>query len=192
MTETEFYNLITLLNSKIKDGHTMFLPGQAALDYSNQNEKFFPFYVVISGDKLYVNMNCSPDTLIKEGAELLSINGIKAIEIINQLLLRQIRDGDNKTYPIWILTNYFKEYFSFTFGHPGFFSIDYKTGSTRLQANINALSKTSIKYYRQAKYSNRISLTTEKQGVVLTINKQLNVATLSINKFRYRDIKIAV
>jgi hypothetical protein len=43
MTETEFYNLITLLNSKIKDGHTMFLPGQTALDYGNQNQKFFPF-----------------------------------------------------------------------------------------------------------------------------------------------------
>ena len=183
MTETEFYNLITLLNSKIKDGHTMFLPGQAALDYSNQNEKFLPFYVIISGDKLYVNMNCSPDTLIKEGAELLSINGIKAADIINQLLLRQIRDGDNKTYPIWILTNYFKEYFSFTFGHPNLFSIDYQTGSTHLQTTIKALSKDSVKYYRQAKYSNRILLTNEKTGIALAINKQLNVATLSIKSF---------
>ena len=27
LTELEFYNLITLLNLKIRDGHTMFLPG---------------------------------------------------------------------------------------------------------------------------------------------------------------------
>ncbi len=183
MTETEFYNLITLLNSKIKDGHTMFLPSQAAMDYSNQNENFFPFYLVVSGDKLYVNMNCSSDTLIKDGAELLSINGIKAVDVIDQLLLRQIRDGDNKTYPFWILTNYFKEYFSFTFGHPSLFSIDYKTGSNLLQTTTRALSKDSIKYYRQAKYSNRILPANEKHGIVLTINEQWNVATLSIKSF---------
>ncbi|MEJ7677869.1 MAG: hypothetical protein WKG06_08385 [Segetibacter sp.] len=48
LTEMEFYNLITLLNSKIKDGHTMFLPSERASNYFNQNGKFFPFYVIIS------------------------------------------------------------------------------------------------------------------------------------------------
>ena len=183
MAETEFYNLITLLNSKIKDGHTMFLPGERTTDYYNQNGRFFPFDVVISNGRLYVNMNCSANTLIKDGAELISLNGIKTADIINQLLIRQIRDGDNQTYPVWILTNYFKEYFSFSFGHPDSFSITYKTGNTERQATINALSKDSIKYYRQAKYSNRILSANEKKGIILEINKQLNVATLSVKSF---------
>ena len=183
MTEMEFYNLITLLNSKIKDGHTMFLPSQAALDHGDQNENFFPFYVIISDGKLYVNMNCSSDTLIKAGAELLSINGIKAVDIINQLLIRQIRDGNNKTYPTWILINYFKEYFGFTFGYPSSFSIKYKKGNKEELATIGALSKDSIKYYRQGKYSGRIFVSNEKQGIILTINKQMSAATLIIKSF---------
>lgn len=184
LTEMEFYNLITLLNIKIKDGHTMFLPSEKASDYFNQNGTFFPFYIVISGDKLYVNMNCSPDTLIKEGSEILSINGIWAANIINQLLIRQIRDGNNQTYPVWILTNYFKEYFSFSFGHPATFSIMYKFRNLDLKtAKINSLSKDSIKIYRQAKYPDKVSLTNEKQGIVLEINKQLSTAILCIKSF---------
>jgi hypothetical protein len=183
MTETAFYNVITLLNSKIKDGHTMLLPSERATEYYNQTGKFFPFYVVITSNKLYVNMNCSTDTLIKDRAELISINGIKTPNIINQLLKRQIRDGNNQTYPNWILTNYFKEYFSFSFGHPDSFCITYKIGNIEKQTIINALSKDSIKYYRQAKYSSRVLPTNEKQGIVLKINNQLSIATLSIKSF---------
>jgi hypothetical protein len=183
LTELEFYNLITLLNLKIRDGHTMFLPGQEAMNYFNQKDKFFPFYVMISSGKLYVNMNCSPDPSITEGAELLSINGINTSVIIKQLLLRQIRDGYNSTYPVWILTNYFKEYFGFSFGHPELFSITFKTGNIERKSIINALLKDSINYFRNAKYSNRISLTDKKQGIILNIDKKLNVATLSIKSF---------
>lgn len=111
LTEMEFYNLITLLNSKIKDGHTMLLPSKEATNYFNQNGSFFPFYIIIKNDKLYVNMNCSADTSIKAGAEILNINNISTADIINQLLIRQIHDGDNQTYPLWILTNYFKRIF---------------------------------------------------------------------------------
>jgi hypothetical protein len=184
LTEMEFYNLTTLLNSKIKDGHTMLLPSEKATNYFNQNGKFFPFYIVIANGKLYVNMNCSADTSLKEGAEILSINGIGTANIMNQLLTRQIHDGNNQTYPIWILTNYFKEYFSFSFGHPTTFSMTYKMGNTDQQTTtINALSKDSIRFYKQAKYSNRISTTKEKQGLVLEIQKQLSIATLTIKSF---------
>lgn len=184
LTELEFYNRITLLNSKIKDGHTMLLPSEGASHYFYQNDKFFPFYIVISNDKLYVNMNCSTDKTIKEGAEIMSINGISTTNIINQLLTRQIRDGNNKTYPIWILTNYFKEYYSFSFGHPNTFSITFKMGNTDQQTTaIKALSKDSIRFYQQFKYSNRISTAKEEKGIVLEINKQLSIATLTIKSF---------
>jgi hypothetical protein len=183
LTEMEFYDLITLLNPKICDGHTMFLPGEGATAYYNREGKFFPFYVAIINNKLYVNMNCSSDTSITDGAELLSINGIKTANIIKQLLVRQIRDGNNKTYPTWILTNYFKEYFSFVFAHPDSFSITYKTGNVERQTRVNALSKDSIKYYRQAKYSNRFLSANEQRGIDLKINKQQNVATLVIKSF---------
>ena len=184
LSELEFYNLVTLINSKVKDGHTMLLPSEEAGNYFTENAKFFPFYIAILNNRLYINMNCSADTSIKEGAEILSINGSDTKDILKYLLTRQIRDGNNQTYPIWILTNYFKEYFSFSFGHPNTFSITYKTSKAdKLTKTINALPKDSIRFYRQLKYAKRNSISTEKQGITLQTNKQLSIATLSIKTF---------
>lgn len=184
LSELEFYNLVTLINSKVKDGHTMLLPSEEAGNYFNENAKFFPFYISILNNRLYVNMNCSADTSIKEGAEILNINGSNTKDILKYLLTRQIRDGNNQTYPVWILTTYFKEYFSFSFGHPNSFSIKYKTSkANNLTKTINALPKDSIRFYRQLKYAKRNAIPTEKQGITLQTNKQLSIATLSIKRF---------
>lgn len=184
LSEMEFYNLVTLINAKVKDGHTMFLPSEEALDYYNQKCKFFPFYIAILNNRLYVNMNCSADTLIKEGNEIVSINGINAKDILQELLARQIRDGYNQTYPVWILTTYFKEYFGFSFGHPDVFSVTYRTkNSGTTTATINALSKDSIKYYRESKYLKRVTTGKEKRGIALQLHKQRGIATLTIKSF---------
>ena len=180
----EFYNLLTLVNSKIKDGHSMVLPSEEAGNYFKRNGKFFPFYIAILNNRLYVNMNCSADTSIKDGSEILNINGIDTRDILKYLLKRQIRDGNSQTYPIWILTNYFKEYFSFSYGHPDTFSISCKTGKADCYAKtISALPKDSISFYRKLKYAKRNSVLSENQGISLQTNKQLSIATLTIKSF---------
>jgi Peptidase family S41 len=189
-TEIEFYNLITLLNSKIKDGHTMILPGEEAMAYFAKSESYFPFYVFIKDNKLYVNMNCSSDTSIKTGVEILSINGKSTPEILSQLLIRQIRDGGNETYPNWILNNYFKEYFSFSFGHPSIYSISYRENNSEIQTKtIDALPKDSIRFYKQSKYSHRTSGTNDKQGILLEIDMELKTAILTIKSFDKNILK---
>jgi Peptidase family S41 len=189
-TELEFYNLITLLNAKIKDGHTMMLPGENAMDYFTKNGKFFPFFVFVNNNKLFVQLNCSPDAAIKPGTEIVSINGESSNTIINTLLSRQIRDGDNQTYPTWILNNYFKEYFSFSFGHPPAFSISYIENNAQPQIKtVDALTKDSIRYYKQARYSTIISSPDDKQGISVAINKELKMATLTIKSFDKQILK---
>jgi Peptidase family S41 len=184
LSELEFYNLVTLINSKLKDGHTMLLPGEEAGNYFTKNAKFFPFYLAILNNRLYVSMNCSADTSIKDGAELLRINGRDTKDIVNYLVARQIKDGNNRSYPIWILTTYFKEYFSFSFGHPDTFSITCKTrNGYTITRTIHALPKDSILFYRQSKYPARDSVLNEKQGIIMQVDKQLNIATLTIKTF---------
>ncbi len=189
-TEREFYNLITLLNAKIKDGHTMLLPGEEATAYFTANGKFFPFFVFIKDKKLFVHMNCSADTVIKPGTEILSINGESTAEIMNRLLTRQIRDGDNQTYPYWILNNYFKEYFSFSFGHPPFFTFSYTKNTATIQTTtIGALSKDSIRYYKQSRYSKKTPAATDKDGITVAIDKELKTAILTIKSFDKQLLK---
>lgn len=185
LTELDFYNIITLLNSKIMNGHTMFLPGEKALNYFSKKGKFFPFIVVIEKGKVYVNMNCSADTTIKEGAEILSINNISTSNILDQLLIRQIHDGYNKTYPVWILTNYFKDYFGFSFGHPNTFAISFKTVNGEEQTTvIDALPKDSIEFNKQKKYAIGLSADSNKnKGIILEINKRSRIAILTIKSF---------
>jgi hypothetical protein len=184
LSELEFYNLVTLINSKIKDGHTMLLPGTEAVEYYNESSKFLPFNFSILNERLYVNMNCSSDSSIKEGAEILRLNGSDAKDIIKFLFTRQIRDGYNQTYPIWILTTYFKEYYGFSFGHPNTYTLMHKTTEAdSLTTTINALPKDSIRFYRQSRYANRNSISTEKKGITLQIDKHLSTATLGINSF---------
>jgi Peptidase family S41 len=193
MTVLEFYHLITLLNSKIKDGHTMMLPGEEAVNYFNSKAKFMPLYLVVIDKKLYVKMNCSSDTLLKEGDEVLSINGVGTTEIMQQLLARQVRDGHNETYPNWILSNYFKEYFSFSFGHPNGFTIRHKNESNApAETTINALSKDSIKFYKKTRYATGINNPTNSltgQGIILNIDKERKTATLTIKSFDNRILK---
>lgn len=192
ITELEFYNLITLLNSKIKDGHTMMLPGEEAVDYFNKNAVFMPLYVIAIDNKLFVKMNCSSNKALKEGDEIVSINGVSTTEIMQQLLTRQIRDGMNETYPRWILSNYFKEYFSFSFGHPLNFLIKYKTElNAAVETTIAALSKDSIKFYKNFKYSTSINKIIDPagQGITLRFDKETKTATLTIKSFDKQILK---
>jgi hypothetical protein len=192
MPELEFYNLVTLLNSKIKDGHTMMLPGKEAVNYHNKNSRFLPLYVIAIDNRLYVKMNCSSNIALKDGDEIISINGVSTTEIMQQLLTRQIRDGLNETYPYWILSNYFKEYFSFSFGHPPGFLIRYKNKSTAVaQTSIDALSKDSIKFYKNLKYSASVNKAIDPagQGITLNSDKEKQTATLIIKSFDKQILK---
>ena len=174
MNEQEFLRSITLINGRIGDGHTMFLPSAAAAEYNNTKGKFLPFSVVYLGGKLYITENCSADSTIRRGEEVLRINGTPVPVIMEQLLTRQIRDANNQNYPLWILNHYFTAYYSFSFGQPDQFLLELKEGDEPSHfKNITALTKDSIRHLRQLRYpankSLGVTLEEEGQTCVLTI-----------------------
>lgn len=187
MTETEFYKHITCISSVIKDGHSIILPAERTMEYHTKNSPFLPYHFTISNDHLYVDMVCTKDTSITAGSEIISINNVNASDIIGQLMDRQVRDGYNLSYPRWILNNYFREYYSFSFGHPANYSITYnKNGSidTRI---ISALPKDSIYFYRQLHYPGKTFSRQPNEGIKLQIDKNMNYALLTIKDF-HNDI----
>lgn len=52
MNEQKFLSILTLLNSKIKDGHTMFLPGNDATNFNNSKGRFLPFSIFMTDGKI--------------------------------------------------------------------------------------------------------------------------------------------
>ncbi|WP_176842374.1 S41 family peptidase [Chitinophaga filiformis] len=179
MREQEFLSLITLLHSKIDDGHTMFLPSEATTDANNSTGRFLPFSLTYTDGRLYIIENCSSDTSIGTGEEIISINGEDIAAVMSRLMARQIRDGYNQTYPVWILNHYFAAYYSFAYGHPPQFNLELKDNKDRrYKKQIEALTKDSIQFFRQIRYP-----TVENRGITLEENKDNATAILTISSF---------
>jgi hypothetical protein len=86
MTELGFYLRLLPLIAEIKDGHTnLTLPPEAA-SFLDAQAAFFPFGLRFLNDKAYIFRNLSPDASVKEGAELLAINGTPMTEIVSKLI----------------------------------------------------------------------------------------------------------
>ena len=184
MNEQEFLSILTLLNSKIKDGHTMSLPGNDAMNYNNSKGRFLPFSIFISDGKIFITQNCSYDSTIKPGEEILSINGISTPNIISELMIRQIRDGNILTYPVWILNHYFSSYYSFTFGQPRLFLLELNNATGELyKKQVVALTKDSIRFFSQYRYPNSNPQGVECQGINLEEKPNIKTAILTIKSF---------
>jgi C-terminal processing protease CtpA/Prc len=86
LTELDFYLRLLPLIAEIKDGHTnLTLPPEAAA-FLDAQAVFFPFGLRFLNDKAYIFRNLSPDASLKEGAELLAINGMPMAKIVAELL----------------------------------------------------------------------------------------------------------
>lgn len=188
MSEQELYAHITRLSAIIKDGHTLFFPASTSLEYHNNQSLFFPFKVFYHGDKLYVELNCSLSDEIANGTEIVSINGLPAEQVIQFCLDRMMRDGHNLNYPIWILNQYFAEYYSYFYGYPSEFLLELKTsGGENRSVTVAALPKAKIREIRAARFPNRVTARGLNQepgtGILLKIDILRSIATLSIRDF---------
>jgi len=185
----EFYNLLTLMNTKLMDGHVHIFPKTEWINYQNQHGFFLPFHLTFLGQHLYIDMNNSTDRSISEGTELFSINGEKAADIINFMMSRQIRDGYNQTYPRWILNTWFKEYYGFHFGYPSSFQIEYQTGvEVKKQITVRAIRKDSIRFYQKKYYPSRKN-PGEGEGLSLQFDPGTETAILTIKSFDNEMLK---
>lgn len=187
LTELEFYRHVTIISSVIKDGHTIILPGEEITNSQGNTNTFLPYHFVILNNQLFADMVYTSDSSIPAGAEITSINNVDAAEIIRQLSERQVRDGNNLTYPIWILSNYFRQYYSFIFGHPANYAINYKINGQINAASIKALTKDSIYFYRQKNYPGKTFSNLSNEGLKLKIENDNKYAILTIKDF-HNDI----
>jgi len=144
---------------------------------------FLPYTIYSVGEKLYCTKNCTANNSIKDGNEILSINGITSKEIISTMLNRQLRDGYNETYPRWIMNTYFRGYYSFIYGHPSQFTIAYKEKDVEKIFTTNALLLDSIRYYRKEKYPVTSANDISSKGISLVIRKEIATATITIKSF---------
>lgn len=152
LNEEEFYHKLTLTSDLIKDGHTLILPSNDYTLYHNTHSHFLPFQIGLKEDSLFIKMNCTKSKELEDGIKVDSINGMASAAIIQTLLQRQVRDGHNLSYARWILDTYFREYYSYHFGHPKTYTLHYNENGISQICQIPALPKDSIFYYSKINY----------------------------------------
>jgi hypothetical protein len=187
LNEQQFLSLIQLLSEKIKDGHTMFLPGKELSKYDKNEGMFFPFSTSWIENKLVITENLSADPSIQTGTEIVSINDIDTKYFMPRLIRRQIRDGYSLTYPNWILSKYFASYYSFAFGRPSKFMIGLKTDKTEILKNITALSIADMQTNQRARYKHKHTTI----GVQLKTTNRPSTALVSVESFEPDNFELA-
>lgn len=185
LSEMDFLSTIAAVYPVLGDGHTMFLPSTLTASRGMFAEKL-PLDVAVIGERAFIRGNGTPDGRLKPGAEILGINGVTMGSILDTLMLRQIRDGHNTTYPRWILNNWFKEYYRFSFGEPSTFDILIATASGEESIRVNALPRDSIRANMERNGSMNA---TSAKGIVLRFESGDSVAVLTITTFESATLK---
>jgi C-terminal processing protease CtpA/Prc len=128
--------------------------------------------------RLLIGQNFSTDS-VERGTEILSINGVSSGEVWRQLMVRQIRDGYNETYPEWILDHYFFSYYGFVFGQPGEFRLKLrKVSGDTVQSTFRPLTRDSIGYFREMRNPSEVGMGITLRGLTGT-----KVAVLTVRSF---------
>jgi Peptidase family S41 len=86
LTEYRFYARLLPLVAEIKDGHTMLVLSSPAVFSFDAKPVYFPFGLRFVKDKVYLFRNLSAEAGVKDGAELLAVDGTPAKEIVETLL----------------------------------------------------------------------------------------------------------
>lgn len=105
-TATSFYKIIVLACSKANDEHLIPTPSQDYYQYLQTSNHYFPFSLKVIDRRLYVLKNFNLENTLPIGAEILSINGHSAEDILNTLTETIPSDGYIQTFNIRHLEDY--------------------------------------------------------------------------------------
>ncbi|MEM6377303.1 MAG: S41 family peptidase, partial [Bacteroidota bacterium] len=141
MTELEFYGLVGQLSADIKDSHTSIEPSGKCVDYIDEVQPMLPLGFRWIEDHFYLSRNLSEDDDIKEGWELLEINGEAIGTVLNRLILYPERDGDNQTSPRRSLAGSFQDYYAMLVARPETHELVFKNNQNEtIKKQVKSLS----------------------------------------------------
>ncbi len=193
-TELAFHQMISSVSKVIKDGHTLIFPSEEAINFHNEQSLFFPFHIYWDGSTLYTLQNHSEDEEIPDGSQILSINGVSSQTLMTQIMDRMMHDGHNSTYPTWVINNWFREYYSFFFGHPTSYQITFKyPGGSLWKKTIAGLNRKTIAKKKASLYPNLVKANnaakTPGKGITLEMLAEQQTAILTIKDFHNQTLK---
>lgn len=123
-TRTEDYYLkLRYIMASIRHGHSVIsLPQENGVNYRlgalAKSKKFFPFTIRILNNRVFIAVNESSNEKLTAGTEILSINGESVGKIIEKMLPLMLSNGQNKTFKIGNLENYYQFHYLYNLMNP--------------------------------------------------------------------------
>jgi len=181
MSAREFYFHITAMEPYVKDGHSYLLPAKALQKEYVEQAVYFPLNFIEYGGKIYITQNFSENSNLETGDEIMTINGEKAMDVFNQLVAHQVRDGDDLLYPKYLSQTYFRSFYGFLNGFPPVYKLEIiKAGAQKTNFSINALPLAVIKQKRKLVANPRYDRTNFDTAISWQIHKEQSYALLQI------------
>ncbi|MEL6942537.1 MAG: S41 family peptidase, partial [Bacteroidota bacterium] len=179
----EAYGIIASTSAIIQDGHTLFYPDIQLIKERNGNGHFIPLKIFWDGSSLFIDENYSSNKNINPGTRIIAINGIYSEELIDFMLQRMMRDGNNLNYPIWVLNQYFFEYYSYFYGCPKTFRLMIEDNNgTQKEVALEGLLKADL-------FEERNANDKERKGIDIVLNQPNSTAILTIKDWHNSILK---
>ncbi|MEO1050921.1 MAG: S41 family peptidase [Bacteroidota bacterium] len=151
MTDLQFYPYLVKLAESTREGHT-----SVGVSYDTissiyrgflQNEfEYFPLSIKYINDTMYVWGNFSPDSTLRTGDQILTINGESTAALMTQLESYIITDGDIKVAKTVQAASNFNRYYYWFIDQPDNFQITWQNDSigTPQTLTIPAITRDSM------------------------------------------------
>lgn len=189
LTPLEFYKKISPVVAAVKQGHSYVLPPQKA--YTKKETKsitkkgigpFSQFDFSYYNDKLYVLKNKSYNKSIIPGTEVLSINGIKPQELINEYSHYFSSDGFNTTFKKEAAAKRFVSYFTIENGIKDSLHYVFKYNDSIKSITIKRFKQDSLDTKNKTQVQRKAVLDKAKQRI-LKKKKRINGFDKTSNTF---------
>lgn len=156
-TEFEILNRLAAFYPLLGDGHTLFLPSE---EWAQQAPaRYFPLPITVTDSALFIRCGAGLVDSSLAGAHVLSINGVPSASILDTLVMRQVRDGMHTDYAIWVLDQWFKSYYRFSFGEPEQYHLLVEKAGQRQELTFRARSADELPGPCVAPSDSRLKLT---------------------------------
>ncbi len=189
ISKHEAYRLISSTSSIVKDGHFVIQPDEKTVKNFYRNAKLFPLDIYWINNDAFIIKNYTNEN-IGIGDKLLSINGVGIEEIRRIILGGALRDGNNTTYPNWILNNFNRAYYGFYFGNSEIYEVEIGNESgLKEKKQIKGLTYNEISNSRKINYPEYYKQLTEERGIEIKIDSVTKSALLTIKSFENSILK---
>ncbi|NOS92245.1 MAG: hypothetical protein HOP30_10010 [Cyclobacteriaceae bacterium] len=178
MDYIQFYKAVAPLNSVVKNGHSF-----VALERFKKSYQVIPIRLYKDDNSFFIVDSFKPEYKELIGKEVFSIDGVPLIEIFNNLLNYQTRDGDNLTFPTAKLLHNFNLDYSLIYGSKSSYEIVLSESTKQVPIILTSISSGDISFYKRVPLQDYFNFKIADSVAVLTFK---TFEKSELKKIRYK------